>query len=109
MLSDEQRATTEIAAISSDDPSDLQRMVDRVAEENDGMMIDYTLLSDPGAAVINRYGLFNQDDPNGRAIPHPTTYVIDMQGVVRWKMTEVNYRIRPENEDILAALNALGG
>lgn len=109
MLSDAQRATTEIAAISSDDPSDLQRMVDRVAEENDGMMIDYTLLSDPGAAVINRYGLFNQDDPNGRAIPHPTTYVIDMQGVVRWKMTEVNYRIRPENEDILAALNALGG
>lgn len=108
MLSEEQRATTELVALSSDDPEDLQRMVDRVAEENDGLMIDYTLLSDPGAAVINRYGLFNQDDPRGRAIPHPTTYVIDMQGVVRWKMTEVNYRIRPENEDILAALNALG-
>ncbi len=108
MLSDEQRATTELVALSSDDPADLQRMVDRVAEENDGLMIDYTLLSDPGAAVINRYGLFNQDDPRGRAIPHPTTYVIDMQGVVRWKMTEVNYRIRPENADILAALNALG-
>ena len=38
---------------------------------------------------------------------HPTTYVIDMEGVVRWKMTEVNYRIRPENVDILAALNEL--
>lgn len=82
-------------------------MVDRVAEENDGLRLEYTLLSDPGAAVINRYGLFNQDDPRGRAIPHPTTYVIDMEGVVRWKMTEVNYKIRPENEDILAALNEL--
>jgi len=82
-------------------------MVDRVASENDGMVVGYTLLSDPGAAVINRYGLFNQDDPNGRAIPHPTTYVIDMDGVVRWKMTEVNYRIRPENDDILAALAEL--
>lgn len=82
-------------------------MVDRVASENDGMVIDYTLLSDPGAAVINRYGLFNQDDPNGRAIPHPTTYVIDTDGVVRWKMTEVNYRVRPENDDILAALAAI--
>jgi peroxiredoxin len=84
-------------------------MVDRVAEENDGLVIDYTFLSDPGAEVINRYGLFNQDDPRGRAIPHPTTYVIDLNGVVRWKMTEVNYRIRPENEDILAALDELGG
>jgi peroxiredoxin len=83
-------------------------MVDRVAEENDGLVIDYTFLSDPGAEVINRYGLFNQDDPRGRAIPHPTTYVIDLNGVVRWKMTEVNYRIRPENEDILAALDELG-
>jgi peroxiredoxin len=83
-------------------------MVDRVAEENDGLVIDYTFLSDPGATVINRYGLFNQDDPRGRAIPHPTTYVIDLNGVVRWKMTEVNYRIRPENEDILAALDELG-
>ncbi len=94
-------------ALSSDDPDDLQMMVDRIESENDGMTIDYTFLSDPGAGVINRYGLFNQDDSRGRAIPHPTTYVIDREGVVRWKMTEVNYRIRPENEDILAALSAL--
>lgn len=82
-------------------------MVDRVSEENEGLMLDYTLLSDPGAAVINRYGLYNQDDPRGRAIPHPTTYVIDVNGVIQWKMTEVNYRIRPENDDILQALAAL--
>ncbi len=93
--------------MASDDVADLQTMVDRVAEENDGLVLHYTLLSDPGAAVINRYGLFNQDDPRGRAIPHPTTYVIDKDGVVHWKMTEVNYRIRPENDDILAALNEL--
>jgi peroxiredoxin len=84
-------------------------MVDRVAEETGGRAIEYALLSDPGAAVINRYGLFNQDDSQGRAIPHPTTYVIDREGVVRWKMTEVNYRIRPENADILAAMEELGG
>lgn len=84
-------------------------MVDRVAGETGGIQLQYTFLADPGAAVINRYGLFNQDDPRGRAIPHPTTYVIDREGVVRWKMTEVNYRIRPENRDILEALAALGG
>ena len=79
-------------------------MVDRVAEEHEGYVLDFDLLSDPEAAIINRYGLFNQDDPRGRAIPHPTVYVIDTDGVVRWKFTEVNYRIRPENDDILAAL-----
>ena len=81
-------------------------MVDRVANETDGRVIDYTLLSDPGALVIDRYGLFNQDDPRGRAIPHPTTYVIDKTGVIRWKFTEVDYRIRPSNEDVLAGLAA---
>ena len=79
--------TTEIVALSSDDPSDLQMMVDRVAEENDGLMLDNTFLSDPGAGVINRYGLFNQDDPRGRAIPHPTTYVIDRDGAVDLVLT----------------------
>jgi len=96
-------------ALSSDDADQLQMMVDRVAEETDGRPIDYTLLSDPDASVINRYGLFNQDDPRGRAIPHPTTYVIDMDGVVRWKFTEVDYRIRPEQEEIAAEVASLGG
>ena len=82
-------------------------MVDRVQESTGGAAIDYALLSDPDAAVIDRYGLFNQDDPRGRAIPHPTVYVIDMDGVVRWKFTEVDYRIRPTNADIAAELAAL--
>ena len=33
----------------------------------------------------------------------------DMDGNVHWKFTEVNYRIRPENELILAALAELEG
>ena len=45
----------------------------------------------------------------GRAIPHPTAYVIDKEGRVHWTFTEVNYRVRPENEDILAALAELEG
>ncbi len=99
-------ATTELIALSSDDREHQQMMIDRVAEE-DGRAIDFTMLADLGARVINRYGLFNQDGPSGLMIPHPTTYVIDMDGVVRWHMTEVNYKIRPENSDILEALEAL--
>ena len=101
--------TTQILAISWDGPEMLQMMMDRVAEETGGYILDFPLLSDPDAAIINRYGLFNQDDSQGRAIPHPTAYVIDLEGQVHWKFTEVNYRVRPENADILAALAELGG
>lgn len=78
-------------------------MIDRVAEE-DGRVLEYTLLSDPDHAVIARYGLLNQQDPEARPIPHPTTFVIDREGIVRWKFVEVDYRIRPTNEQILMAI-----
>jgi peroxiredoxin len=47
--------------------------------------------------VINRYGIFN---PDGRGWPHPSTFVVDPQGVVRWKFVEVDYKTRPSNEQI---------
>ncbi len=69
--------------------------------------LDFPLLSDDGSAIIGRYGLLNEDDPRGRPIPHPTTYVIDMEGRIQWAFTEVDYRIRPEHADIVAALEAI--
>ena len=99
-----QRQSTEILALAIDDRTDLQKMVDRVASETDGRKLDFTLLSDPGHRVIDRYGLLN---PSGRGWPHPTAYVIDRKGVVRWKFTEINYKIRPTNAMILDALAAV--
>lgn len=81
-------------------------MVDRISKE-DGMVPTFPLLSDPGHRVIDRYGLFNPDESKGRPVPHPTAIVIDRAGVVQWKFTEVNYKIRPTNEDILSALTGL--
>lgn len=97
---------TEILAVSVDEKEEQQMMIDRVAEE-DGMLIEFQLLADPDHAVIDRYGVFNPDGAPTQPIPHPTTLVIDKQGVVRWKFIEVDFRIRPSNEDILAAVNAL--
>ena len=96
-----QRETVEILAVAIDSRADLQRMVDRIATETDGRKPDYPFLSDPGHRVIDRYGLLN---PTSQGLPHPTTYVIDRQGIVRWKFTEVNYKIRPTNQMVLAAL-----
>lgn len=107
-MSPDQLAETEILAISIDDRELQRRMIDQVAER-DGRILEYMLLSDPDHAVIDRYGLLNQSDPQARPIPHPTTFVVDRSGVVRWKFIEINYRIRPTNADVLAALATVRG
>jgi peroxiredoxin len=106
LLSPEQTETTQILALSVDDPDDLGRMVDRVSQGAAGPP-DFPFLTDRGHRVIDRYGLFNPDDPGGRAITHPATFIINRDGIVRWRFVEVDYRVRPSNEQILQALAAL--
>ena len=86
-----------------DAKADLQRMADKISRD-DGKPSEIVFLSDPGHRVIDRYGLWN---PAGRGWPHPATFVIDRSGIVRWKFVEVDYKIRPNNEQILAALKSL--
>lgn len=83
-------------------------MKDRIAEE-DSVPADFLFLSDKDLSVIKRYGLLNPDGAgSGRyQVPHPATYVIDREGIVRWMFVEVDYSIRPSNEDVLAALAQL--
>jgi peroxiredoxin len=46
-------------------------------------------------------------NPNGKGWPHPSTYVIDPQGIVRWKFVETSPAKRPTNEQILAELKKI--
>ena len=78
-------------------------MIDRVFNEH-WLEIDFVLLTDTNHQVIDRYGLFNPDEPRHRPVPHPAVYVVDKAGVVQWSFVEVNYRVRADNADILAAL-----
>lgn len=81
-------------------------MVDRIAAV-DGVQPDFPLLSDPGHRVIDPYGLLNPGDPWGREITHPATFVIDREGIVQWRFVEVDYKVRPTNEDIVEVLKRL--
>lgn len=108
MLDAAARTTTRILAVSAEDGERQRRMVDRVREEYGvDLREGVTLLSDPDHAVIDRYGILNADASPDRPIPHPTTLVLDREGVVRWRFTEVDYRVRPTNQDILEALDAI--
>lgn len=104
LLPPERAGTTEILAVSVDPREDLQRMVERITEGSEAPP-DITFLSDPGHRVIDRYGLLNPFSDRG--IPHPTTLVLDREGVVRWKFIEEDYKVRPTNRMILEALEGL--
>ena len=93
----------QILAVSVDSKSDLQKVSDLIAKQ-DGVQPDFLFLSDPGHKVIDHYGLLN---PDSKGLPHPATYVIDKEGIVRWKFVEVDYRIRPTNEQVLDAVKNL--
>lgn len=104
LLTAELKKDTELLVVSVDDDAGTQKAIDRIAA--DGTKPDFTFLSDPDHAVIARYGILN---PAGtrRGIPHPATYVIDKQGVVRWRDIQTDYKIRPTNAAVLTAVQAL--
>jgi len=94
----------EILAVSSDPRDKLKAAIEKVQSKSPGE-VHYRLLSDADHQVIDRYGLRNEAAAaKGRIIPHPTTYILDKQGRVVWRFTEVDYKIRPTNETIRDAL-----
>jgi peroxiredoxin len=94
-------------AVSPDPPDRVGAIITKVTSET-RKDFAITLLSDYEHTVTDRYGLRNpQALARGFYVPHPTTYVIDAKGVVRWKFTEPNYQVRPTNQQILAELQKL--
>jgi hypothetical protein len=88
-----------LVAISYDSPDTLQTFA-----KSRG--ITFPLVSDPGSAIIKRYGLFNAEaDPQTRSygIPHPGTFIVDRSGKVTARFFEDAYQERYTAAAILAA------
>ena len=88
--------------IANDDPEKLLELRDR-----EGM--EFPILIDPEAVVIQEWGLLNDMDSQGKLIPHPTVVIVDGGGTVRYSFTETNYRLRPPTADLVERLSALHG
>jgi peroxiredoxin len=93
-----------LAAISYDSPDVL-----RTFAKAQG--VDYTLLSDPGSATIDAFGL---RDPQYKTVafawgvPKPAIFVLSPRGVIRAKLAEEGYKVRPSVEAVLAAVDGVG-
>ena len=96
-----------VLAIAPEPPDKLREMAAKVAQ-GAGKSSGILFLADPEHKVIDAYGLRNEAAAaRGRFMPHPTTYVLDQNGMVRWKFTEVDYKVRPTNQMVLGEVRKL--
>lgn len=93
-----------LAAISYDPPA----VLDDFAKKR---VIGYTLLSDQGSHMIDALGLRDPQYPVGSfayGVPQPSIFVISRGGVIKAKLAEQGYKVRPTNTAILAAVDSVG-
>ena len=82
-------------AISTDDFSGASYIPNRPE-------IKFPILYDASRETVEKYGILS-----GK-LPHPSTFVIDADGIIRWKRVDENYTNRPPAETVLAQVEALG-
>jgi peroxiredoxin len=96
-----------IYGISKDLPEQSRDFARTVAADGRGPLV-FPLLFDPHSKTIDRYGLrdpaYAREKMNG--VPHPAVFVLDQTGRVRWAKIESDYRVRPSNDEVAAALDA---
>lgn len=95
-------------AISVDGHEQSREFAKKIAQDGRGE-VSFPLLSDPGSRVIDAYGLRDPAYAGQKAdgVPHPAVYVIDKSGRVAWALVESDYKQRPPNDEVRAALDAL--
>lgn len=98
----------DVYAISIDKPEDSRKLAEKIAADGKGK-VEYPLLSDPGSKTIEAWGLrspaYKGQPIDG--VPHPAVYVIGKDGKVAWARIDEDYRQRPSNAEIRAALDKL--
>jgi peroxiredoxin len=81
--------------------------VEQNAELAKQLGLSYRILSDADRRVIDAYDLRHDAGPSG-SMARPATFVIDAQGIVRWRNLSESYRLRPRPEAVLAQVSQLG-
>lgn len=71
------------------------------------LKLSFPILADTERRVLDAYDLRHEEGGEG-GIARPATFVIDGDGIVRWRNLTDNYRLRPSPDDVVAAVVALG-
>jgi peroxiredoxin len=97
-----------IYAISPDSTGEGRAFVQLLASDHRGEL-PFPLLSDPGSRIIDRYALRDEAYAGKKedGIPHPAVFVLDEKGRIRWMKVETDFRERPSNAEIAAAIDGM--
>jgi peroxiredoxin len=74
--------------------------------------LTFPTLSDPQRRVIHAYGLLNPNDvlvPAEGGLAYPSTYILDKNGVVRWRYIGTDLADRPDIDLVLGAFAKVAG
>ena len=95
-------------AISPDSPEESRKFAALIASDHRGALT-FSLLADPLSRVIDRYHLRDEAYAGKKedGIPHPAVFVLDAKGRIRWTKIETDFRERPTNAEIAAAIDAM--
>jgi peroxiredoxin len=95
-------------AISPDSTEEGKKFAQLLASDHRGE-VTFPLLSDPGSRIIDRYALRDEAYAGKKedGIPHPAVFVLDAKGRVRWMKIETDFRERPSNAEIAAAIDGM--
>ena len=94
-------AGLQIVAVSYDSVEALERFAKKRG-------IEFGLLSDPDSRTIKAWKLLNTEAKGkGAGIPHPMTYVLDQNGVIRAKLGHEGYQARHTVPELIAATKKL--
>ena len=120
-LPDIQALGAELVGISPEVPDESLSQAEQDA-------LAFPVLSDQGARVAAAYGvawevpnilldhmrndrkldLADVNGGNGSILPIPATFVLNREGIVKWRFIDVDYRKRAEPRDVVMALRELG-
>jgi peroxiredoxin len=92
-----------LAAVSYDPTEILSQFTEKWA-------IPYPLLSDPGSVTIDAWKLRDvryKPDTFAWGVPYASIYLISPKGVLRAKLAEEDYKVRPPLSAILASIDGL--
>jgi peroxiredoxin len=100
-LADFRAAGIQPVAISVDSPEQSRDLCKKAG-------YTFPLLSDPNTETIRRYGVLHKDAvEKGHDIARPAEFLVDRNGVVRWRNLTNNFRVRARPEQMLEAGRAL--
>ena len=98
-----QAAGAELLSISTDNAAQAKSAIAKVKNRRN-VDIGFPLLSDAELKTINAY---NAKDPLNPRIARPMTYIIDENGIIRWKFLDVRNGNRLKGARIVAELKGL--